>query len=201
MTQRDRNRMTRPEFIDIDPNRIRMPETRFPKKPVEFEWKNSVNFPMSYSDLIQILSANERQDVTESFTRGSITATASTTTTLTIAVPKMDSILLPLSYRLYSDTFSSLITVTAQFDNQPAFLSEVQMSDTITISAGMAPRSAMKRVYTIVNDDTVNATFTEELDGLLVTNYMYSELIQPLLEANYLSVAAIARLLRKKEGS
>lgn len=166
-------------------------------KSTTFSAQSHISLPMEYANLLELLlAARKAGDIFPYFVRSVTTVQAGTTTQMETTVPPGDIASVVYLLKLRVDTDTSEFLVSMQTDNLPPLFVEVPMTFGIDIEGAFLPPAHTKGTFTLTNNDSVDVTFTEDVQLAVMTNDFVKSVWTPLLNGQYNILVDLAKIMQ-----
>ncbi len=179
------------------PEIVSAQSTTVSSKASAFSARSHISLPMEYTNLLEILlAARKAGDVFPYFVRSVTTVQAGTTTQIETTVPPGDIASVVYLLKLRVDTDSSEFLVTLQVDNLPPLFVEAPMTVSVDIQGAFLPPTHTKGTYILTNNDSVDITFTEDVQLAVMTSDFVKAVWTPLLNGQYNLITDLAEIMQ-----
>ena len=159
-----------------------------------FDPIHNVSLPLNTNNLLEtFLAASKVGEVFPYFVRQVLLVKAGTVGELNISIPTGDTAAAVYLVKLHVDNHSSDFLATFQADSLPPLFVEQPMNYDIDILGSFLPPAYTQVVQTLINNDTIDITFTADVQLAVMTSNFSRTVYEPLLKGQY-------ELLRKLAG-
>ncbi len=167
-----------------------------------FDPIKNLSLPLAYNNLLEtFLTAGEIGEVFPYYTRQEITVQAGGTSNIIISIPEGDTAAVVYLLSMSVDTDSSDFFVTFQADNDPPLMTETPMSKDINVLGAFLPPAHVRGVYTFVNNDSIDITFTSDVQLVIMNSEFTRTFYEPLMKGQYSLLKDLAQKFSNLQGS
>ena len=158
--------------------------------------KQIVSLPVSYDTILKLLLTSAKPgEASALFDRSVMVVPAGMTMTMTDVVPEGKQESMVYLHRMLVTPSSSEVLVTHHVDNQPPLLYQVPANYPISVEASFLPTVRTQMTHTVENNDTVDVTFTHEMQLVAMSHELYSGFFLPLMQGQIEALKAVVSSL------
>lgn len=162
---------------------------------------SQIGFPISYTNLLEIfLAARQTGEIFPYYVRQTVLVPAGQSATLITTVPLGDLSSTVYMHSMRVDTNTTEFLVSLQADTEPPFLVEVPMNFNVDILGAFIPPVATKVTHTLINNDSVDITFTAEEQLAVMTADFTNSVYKPIMEGQYRLLQSLGSAIVAKGG-
>lgn len=155
----------------------------------------NIALPLNYNNLLEVfLAASRNGEVFPYYVRQMVTVKAGSIGELVTTIPPGDVASVVYLLKLHADTYSSEFLVTLQSDSFPPLFVEAPLNNEIDILGAFLPPAKTQGVYTLVNNDTIDITFTADVQIAVMTSSFVREVYNPLITGQYKTLGDLGAL-------
>lgn len=155
-----------------------------------------ISLPVGYQNLLQILLTSAKPgEVSPFYVRSVTTVPAGQTVVLEDAIPPGKEGIVVFVHNMFVSPASSAVLVTHQADNQPPLLQDTPGNYPMHVEGSFLPPVRTRIVHTVINNDTIDVEFTDEVQSVTMSDELYRDFFLPLMRGQVDALKVIASQL------
>lgn len=160
-----------------------------------------LSLPLPYDQLMQVvLAASKVGEVFPYFERTVTLVPAGQTAEVTTQIPTGDMANVVYVHKMRTDISSSEFLVTLQSDDLPSLVYAVPMTYEVDILGAFLPPVRTRGTHILTNNDTVDITFTQETQLVIMTSDFVKSVWRPIVEGQFGLLGDIAQIFSAVKG-
>lgn len=161
--------------------------------PQSFDPLRLMALPFAYENMLEsMLAAREEGQVFPYFVPQVLLVPSGTTTQVITSIPAGETAAVVYLLKLRADTYSTEFLVTFQADDLPPLFVEAPLNYPTDIQGSFLPPARTRGVYTLVNNDTVDITFSATVQLAVMDSNFAREVYEPLVKGQYRAIRGLA---------
>lgn len=152
-----------------------------------------LQIPTDYASLLESLIAVGSSDVTPQYVRTVTLIPAGMTMDMYDYQEPNSEGLVVFRHVMESDPPSALVLITHQLDNSPPILTNCPANYPISILGSFLPLFKTSIHHHMINNDTIDVLFTEDVQSAVMTDSFVREVYKPLIESQFAWLKAAAK--------
>lgn len=161
--------------------------------PKTFDPLALMALPFGYENMIEsMLAAREEGQVFPYFVPQVLLVPSGTTSQVITSIPPGETAAVVYLLKLRADTYSTEFLVTFQADDLPPLFVESPLNYPLDIRGSFLPPARTRGVYTLVNNDTIDITFTATIQLAVMNSNFARNVYEPLVKGQYRAIRQLA---------
>lgn len=142
-----------------------------------------VNFPLTFTNFLETVLAADVSGVTPFYDRSITVVKAGTTSELIGHIPQGNIGSLVYKHTMDVSVHTNEFLMTHITDNNPPLINQAPMNSTLSVLGVFLGPVENKITHILTNNDSVDITFMEELQAVVMDQHFVREVFNPLMRA------------------
>ena len=142
-----------------------------------------VSLPIQYENMLELLATAKIPGVIPFYDRSTVVVKAGTTNYLIGDIPADSTGTLVYMHNMWTSINSDQFLMTHQTDNLPPLVVQAPMNKEVSLLGAFMGTVNTRITHTLENNDSVDITFTEEVQALIMPDNFAKQVFFPLINA------------------